>query len=431
MVKYFKGQVKVSDIQEAFDNILNTINNKITEYNNLVNSLDIDFNVGNEELGLLRHTLSVGGLKKVLDLYNGHILGCQIFKINPNTYIVSEGLYIKDRRVYRLPSTIVGGEGDTLYYDLSNNTYTFNPSEYTPGEWETILVPYESPAINGSDTSSLGVITSPNTSDTYDTFTDNPKLFAPYMAFRNNELKYPFGSTSSYTIIWQFTEPLTLSSINLTYGGVNTTSLTITDLNDNILLSDVYQANDSVKDYTGTFQTGNTQYSGIKIIVDCPVPAFASSYARQIGNIQLFGNKISTEFVPSPSEEPNIVEISKVNANRISKLCNTQLVFNEAIPDFDMKVESKALGSEVNETLNNSQKGQFIGGVAGRNGNMTLLGTQVSFHTWHGDSVDSYWEPFNYLFVPKGIANPYVWVSGEERFKSQKVWNYILNRPQR
>lgn len=435
MVKYFKGQVKVSDIQEAFDNILNTINSKITEYNNLVDSLDIDFNVGSEELGLLRHTLSVGGLKRVLDLYNGHILGAQLFRVSNNQYLVSEGLYIKDRQVLKLPSKVIVGTGDGLYFDTENQDYTLNPESYQPGEWQVVEVPYTSPAISGSDTSSLGTITAPNMQVVR---MDLETPVYPYTMFKNNQSDYalsPDGST--YTLTWQFTEPLALTSINLDYTGYDRATLTITNLNDDVLASDsdTFGGDAQVKNVTLTFADQATQYEGIKIKLYSPdrtssIP-YSAFYVFYLGNIQLNGKKIESSFIPTPGAQENLVKLCDINNNRISKLCNTQPVFNEAIPDFIMKVESKALGSEVNETLDNSQKGQFIGGVAGRNGNMTLLGTQVSFHTWHGDSVDSYWEPFNYLFVPKGVANPYVWVGGEARFKSQKVWNYILTRPQR
>ena len=98
-----------------------------------------------------------------------------------------------------------------------------------------------------------------------------------------------------------------------------------------------------------------------------------------------------------------------------------------------MTIESKNSGYTYNgnQYLSNSEKGQFYSGSAGRNCAIKLFDTQVAYHHWGNDRSDSYHEPLNFMFIPKGIPNPYNSLSGETVFAMQKVWNYILKRPER
>ena len=126
MVRNFKGVVKVTDVQEEFDNLLNTINAKINEYNSSLNIEDIDYNNGGPDLAPYGYTLSVGGLKTVLEAYDGAILGANVLRRSNGQYIVSEGLYIKDGEVLKLPSKTVDGNGDVIYFDPTTTEYTFD-----------------------------------------------------------------------------------------------------------------------------------------------------------------------------------------------------------------------------------------------------------------------------------------------------------------
>lgn len=79
MVRQFKGIVKVADVQEEFDNLVNGINSMIRTYNDSAYVKDINYNDVSEELAPLNYTLSVGGLRKVLDTYDGCVVGCKVF----------------------------------------------------------------------------------------------------------------------------------------------------------------------------------------------------------------------------------------------------------------------------------------------------------------------------------------------------------------
>ena len=68
--KNFKGQVKISDVQECFDDLTNRINSLIDKYNTSSYVTDINYNNVSPELAPVNYTLSVGGLKKILDAYD-------------------------------------------------------------------------------------------------------------------------------------------------------------------------------------------------------------------------------------------------------------------------------------------------------------------------------------------------------------------------
>lgn len=127
-------------------------------------------------------------------------------------------------------------------------------------------------------------------------------------------------------------------------------------------------------------------------------------------------------------------QLAKVNTNRLSRLCNTPEAVNESIPNYKVRIESKANDWALYAAYMNpdtSQKGVFYSGSAGRNCRINLFDTQVAYHQFHGDRNDSYWEPFNFMFIPKGIGNPYNSLAGETIFANQKFWNYNVERPGR
>ena len=81
-IKDFRGQVKVSDVQNAFDEIVNRINSKVDVYNSFFDLQDYDLTKGSPLLGASGYTLSVGGLKSVLNSYANTVIGCRTWKID-------------------------------------------------------------------------------------------------------------------------------------------------------------------------------------------------------------------------------------------------------------------------------------------------------------------------------------------------------------
>lgn len=121
----FKGQVKIEDVKNQLDLLIDDINNMIDTYNDAGYVTDIDLNDVSPELSPMDYTLSVGGLRKVLDAYDGAVSGCTVFtdKDKENLYI-SSGILFTRNGGYGLPSAVIKNEGQKeIWYSPSLNKY--------------------------------------------------------------------------------------------------------------------------------------------------------------------------------------------------------------------------------------------------------------------------------------------------------------------
>lgn len=119
----FKGQVKVSDVQAAFDDYVNKINTIISTYNTTETILEnIDLTVGSPTLAASGYTLSIGGIKQVLEAYNGTLFGCRAFKYNSNKVLITDGIYLTTDKPIRIHSQILSGSGNYIMLDTTNET---------------------------------------------------------------------------------------------------------------------------------------------------------------------------------------------------------------------------------------------------------------------------------------------------------------------
>lgn len=121
----FKGQVKIEDVKNQLDLLTDNINDMIDTYNNAGYVTDIDLNDVSSELSPMDYTLSVGGLRKVLDAYDGAVSGCTVFtdKNKENLYI-SSGILFTRNGGYGLPSAVIKNEGQKeIWYSPSKNQY--------------------------------------------------------------------------------------------------------------------------------------------------------------------------------------------------------------------------------------------------------------------------------------------------------------------
>lgn len=140
MIKDFRGQVKVADVQAAFDEITGRINSMIDIYNRAQNVGEIDYTKGSPTLGASDYTLSVGGLKAVLNAYNGSTIGCKVYKVSTDKVIVSDGITIHNYKPYRIKSTIKtkksSGTVPNVTASSSNSSYSYinleNQNWYRP-----------------------------------------------------------------------------------------------------------------------------------------------------------------------------------------------------------------------------------------------------------------------------------------------------------
>ena len=137
MVKKFRGQVKISDVQREFNDIINTINTIVDTYNKSKYVNEIDYTVGDKFLGNAGYTLTVGGLKQVMKAMNGTVIGAKVFEITPNKkYKISDGVLITESKVYRLPDRVVDVPSnitkvESIYYNANTDEYEFSQSKVT------------------------------------------------------------------------------------------------------------------------------------------------------------------------------------------------------------------------------------------------------------------------------------------------------------
>ena len=120
--KDFKGQVKISEVKECLDTLVAGVNKQIDLYNTSDYVQDIDYNIGAPDLAPLNYTLSVGGLKKFLNAYNGCVIGCKAFNIG-GQYVVTDGIMFLQDGCHRIPAQIIPSLPKTLEYSPSAKIY--------------------------------------------------------------------------------------------------------------------------------------------------------------------------------------------------------------------------------------------------------------------------------------------------------------------
>lgn len=133
MVRNFKGEVKISDVQAEFDNLVDRINNMVDSYNISGKVEDIDYSVGGANLSPTGYTLSIGGLKQGLEAVEGNVIGAKCFSIDDARFKVTDGLIITKKGAIRLPDKIINksSENSTLFFDTQANDYVLGtPTSY-------------------------------------------------------------------------------------------------------------------------------------------------------------------------------------------------------------------------------------------------------------------------------------------------------------
>lgn len=130
--KDFKGQVKISEVKECLDTLVAGVNKQIDLYNTSDYVQDIDYNIGAPDLAPLNYTLSVGGLKKFLNAYNGCVVGCKAFNIG-GQYAVTDGIMFLQDGCHRIPAQIIPSLPKTLEYSPSAKIYKGQKEPPIPG----------------------------------------------------------------------------------------------------------------------------------------------------------------------------------------------------------------------------------------------------------------------------------------------------------
>ena len=140
MAKRFAGQVKASDIREEFERFSTYINEMIDKYNSLIDTQDHDYTKGNSSLGAYGYSLSVGGLKLLLNKANDYVVGCKVFKISESKGITTPGIYINNDGGHYIPSQEIdiGDDNVVLWYNPVTKLMYTNGGQNPGAPWKPI-----------------------------------------------------------------------------------------------------------------------------------------------------------------------------------------------------------------------------------------------------------------------------------------------------
>lgn len=128
MVKQFKGEVKISDVQTEFDTLVNRINKMVDAYNGTNQVItNIDYTKGGSNLAPSGYTLTVGGIKQALKSLDGHVVGGKCFYNTADTVKMSDGLLFTKGGVFRLPDSILTrpSNGNSIWFDTNKEEYVW------------------------------------------------------------------------------------------------------------------------------------------------------------------------------------------------------------------------------------------------------------------------------------------------------------------
>ena len=128
MVKQFKGEVKISDVQAEFDALVGRINKMVDAYNGTNQVItNIDYTKGGSNLAPSGYTLTVGGIKQALKSLDGHVVGGKCFYDTANTVKMSDGLLFTKGGVFRLPDSILTrpSNGNSIWFDTNKKEYVW------------------------------------------------------------------------------------------------------------------------------------------------------------------------------------------------------------------------------------------------------------------------------------------------------------------
>lgn len=150
MIKKFKGQVAIEDVQEAFDDIVERVNRMVDAYNDSLELQDIDYSKGGTSISPSGYTLSVGGLKIMMAACNGMVIGAKAVKVSSSSLKMTTGILITTNAIYRLPDSLITGLSTkgTIYFNPTNSTYS---SSYSAGYIKVRQYDLNTTALNATE----------------------------------------------------------------------------------------------------------------------------------------------------------------------------------------------------------------------------------------------------------------------------------------
>lgn len=393
-MKDFKGLVKISDVQDAFNEIVNSMNDIIDTYNASARVLDIDYTKGSSELGASGYTLSVGGLKRIIEIYQGCSIGCKPFKIDNNHCKVTAGYVFADGTVYRTYEQDMTGSGSVLYYDVDNKRYSFGAG--ATSSTQSVAIP-----IIRNNNSWGNIYASHNTS----------VAWRAAMGGQTSDIKNTIGNSWTFngnsgtvgTWTWNFPTKISghikfILGFIAVYGGsldynckTNGGSVYNLKTTPNALGNDSFTTIEmDIKDANGFVFTGNIT-KGKNVIVT-------------VGNFTI-SDAIGTVVTGGDSSTGRLVKICDLNWNADSKQLSTIKKTMSESNNRSITIQAQNLPIDSNNGYNGN--GDFVWCTDGRyDGEVKLFNRQLSYTVNLGGSTLKYFTTPTYFYIPKGLSNP-------------------------
>lgn len=444
--KNFKGQVKISDIQACFDDLTNRINSLIDKYNASSYVTDINYNNVSPELAPVNYTLSVGGLKKILDAYDGCVLGTKVFRVS-NNLLITDGLLIRRNGCIHLPSAIIPKQGKYLFYSPSLRQYKYPDSYmYQTTDWtQPSITSNES---WGSISANAIWVNNAGTTVGWSLIPSDAPQAQPF----NVTSSYGYGALGTATgvvnrfqinIGWEFPQNLLLTNVSFRVGYVTvagTSGYTCTTSMRNSASGQWEQINTihleakDIKDINIPLEN-QTSVNAIKINIVFDLDRSAT-FSASVSNLLLQGNIIKKTITGGTESAANDwIQICKLNYNRDVSMSNTFEFTAGKIQNYNITSQSKNVYLNTTETVNTTNGPQFVAGTSGsargswKATAASLFGVEVTRATQPSKRNSGSYFIFNKLLLPKGIGNPYSYGGNTiDAVDATKTFDVIINR---
>ena len=432
--KKFKGRVKISDIEQAFNKVITYINDFISYINNGIDLLDeesenkIDVTKGSNTLPANEYCLTIGALKQALEVYDKSIIGGVTVKdpLNSNRAIVFPSLLVeKDNGISVIPQTIVNKPsqadiitnpevGKVIGYDTDNNVVT-NQNNVVISEAGWVI----------GDTITLDNISVSGGS------VENIVGDYSIVGYSNEQF---VGLTILDTVI-ELTGSISTSNAN----GINISYYVDTPSN---YFNVTFDSDNRSNDYF-YFNTSDCDLvrlpSEHKIYL---LEFYAITNDTEIGMFSIQGDLRThtwqsggTTILPSGQTNPDIITIADIDWNRDEYVMNTTPDWLFVNPDTSpaVSIMAEVVGSRqtINPDLTKPQfiiparQGVYRGETGDNIGSVQLTGGKVIFdnNQFNNGSrakgaLETIYAP---IWCPKGMANSIVTVYGRS-----KAFNYRL-----
>lgn len=444
--KNFKGQVKISDVQECFDDLTNRINSLIDKYNASSYVTDINYNNVSPELAPVNYTLSVGGLKKILDAYDGCVLGTKVFRVS-NNLCITDGLLIRRNGCIHLPSAIIPKQGKYLFYSPSLRQYKY-PGNYVYQTTDWIQPSITSNESWGSISANAIWVDNAGTTIGWSIIPSDAPQTQPF----NVTSSYGYGALGGATgvvnrfqinIGWEFPQNLLLTNASFRVGYVTVAG------------SSGYTCTTSIRNSaSGQWEQIHTIHLGAKDITDINIPLEnqasvnaikinivfdldrSATFSASVSNLLLQGKIIKKTLVGGTESGANDwIQICKLNYNRDVSMSNTFEFTAGKIQNYSITSQSKNVYLNTTETVNTTNGPQFVAGTSGsargswKATAATLFGIEVTRATQPSEGDSGSYFIFNKLLLPKGIGNPYSYGGNTiDAVDATKTFDVIINR---